>query len=372
MIARRFQSNFDWDVGPVLSLTVCGGVKELVVGTERSTAGLASMTPVSRLRVAKLAALLAAVVVSGRPARADSIAPLGDAQALNAPQAVDGTFAVGVSNGNVVGGYYSAANLNHGFLYNGNSFSPLDFPGSTTTMTSGISGQNIVGFYTDASNATHGFLYNGQAWTPLDDPNGNNTVAAGVSGNRIVGYFRDGTTTQGFLYDPANSPNPFITLSDPTPGAQSTVAYGIDGSEIVGYFMAGNHVHGFSYIDGAYTTLDFPGSISTAAYGVSGGNIVGSYQDANGIYHGFLYNGTDWTALNVALPGATSTQAYGISGNQVVGEYIDTSLVNHGFIATLPVPGPSSIVLLVSGALTAVALMRRRRGPPYRQLPNCI
>ena len=323
--------------------------------------------------MAMLSAILAAVVVSGRPACAESIAPLGGrAPTLNAPQAADGTFAVGVSNGNVVGGYYSAANMNHGFLFNGNSFTPLDFPGSTTTMTSGISGQNIVGFYTDASNATHGFLYNGQAWTPLDDPNGNNTVAAGISGNRIVGYFSDGTKTQGFLYDPANSPNPFVTLNDPTPGAQSTVAYGIDGSEIVGYFMAGNHVHGFSYIGGAYTTLDFPGSISTAAYGVSGGDIVGAYQDASGIYHGFLIIARRLDRANVTLPGATSTQAYGISGNQVVGEYIDTSLVNHGFIAAPPVPGPSSIVMLASGALTAVVLMRRRCWPHYRQLPKCI
>jgi hypothetical protein len=326
-----------------------------------------------RLTIVVLVPALVAVIAFCRSASAEFVAPLGNAQPLNVPQAANGTFAVGLSDGNVVGGYYGASNLNHGFLFNGSSFTPLDFPGSKTTTVSGISGQNLVGSFTDAANASHGFLYNGQNWTTIDDPAGNYTVADGVSGNKVVGYFSDGTKIQGFLYDSSHSLNPFTTLDDPTPGTQKTVAFGIDGTGIVGYFMAGNHVHGFSYVGGSYTTLDFPGSISTAAYGISGGNIVGAYQDSSGSYHGFLYDGTDWTALNVGLPGAISTQAYGISGNQVVGEYVDASLVDHGFIVTIP--EPSSVVRLASGALTAavialaaamIAKVRREVSPVVR------
>ncbi len=153
------------------------------------------------------------ILSAPRPTFATLIAPLDAPQSLNAPQAVKGTFAVGVSGDNIVGGYYSATAASHGFLYNGASFIPLDFPGSATTTTLGISGNEIVGFYTDGAAATHGFLYDGANWSSLDDPAGNHTVANGISGGNIVGYFSGASGINGFLYNGGQ----WTTLADPAP-----------------------------------------------------------------------------------------------------------------------------------------------------------
>jgi len=57
------------------------------------------------------------------------------------------------------------------------------------------------------------------------------------------------------------------------------------------------------------------GASNTYPYGIDGGNIVGYYSD--GSTHGFIYDGTTYTTLNV--PGADSTRAYGIDGSNIVG-----------------------------------------------------
>src|SRR5205085_7578910 len=132
----------------------------------------------------------------------------------------------------------------------------------------------------------------GMDWTTIDDPDGNYTVATGILGNRVVGYFSDGSTIRGFQHV-LGSPD-YPSFGDPTTGVQLTVPYGIDGDDIVGFSMAADHVDGFRYRDGGFTLLDFPDSISTAAYGISQGKIVGDYQDAQGKYHGFVYDSGDW------------------------------------------------------------------------------
>ncbi len=63
---------------------------------------------------------------------------------------------------------------------------------------------------------------------------------------------------------------------------------GIDGGNIAGlYFDSLNKIHGFLYDGTSYSTLDIPGSTETIAYGIDGGNIVGSYFDSTGA-HGFV------------------------------------------------------------------------------------
>jgi hypothetical protein len=309
-----------------------------------------------RSRIAALLLLALAELAAAEPSPAAIIEPLGPLTVLNVPEAAKGTFAVGVSNGNVVGGYYSSSAANHGFLYNG-SYTPLDFPGSKTTTTSGISGNNIVGFYTDNVDRRHGFVFDGLDWSTIDYPNQNYTVVTGITGNTVVGYFSDGTSIRGFEHV-LGSPD-YPSFGDPTPGVQATVPYGMSGGDIVGFYIAADQVHGFRYRDGSFLTLDFPGSISTAAYGISGSKIVGDYQDAAGTYHGFIYDGTTWDTINVSLPGTIGTQAYGISGNLVVGQYVDSSFVNHGFIAEIP--EPASIVLAAMGVLAWCAARRRWR-----------
>jgi hypothetical protein len=82
-------------------------------------------------------------------------------------------------------------------------FVTIDVPGATGTHVQGISGNNIVGYYQNAT-GQHGFLYNGSTYTTLDDPNASpgETFAYGVSGSTVVGYYFDGTGVHGFVFTP--------------------------------------------------------------------------------------------------------------------------------------------------------------------------
>ena len=67
--------------------------------------------------------------------------------------------ALGINaSGQIVGSYYDAAYIHHGFLYDQGGYTTLDVPGSTWTQAHAIndSGQ-IVGSYSDGA-GQHGFL----------------------------------------------------------------------------------------------------------------------------------------------------------------------------------------------------------------------
>lgn len=72
---------------------------------------------------------------------------------------------------------------------------------------------------------------------------------------------------------------------------------------------------------------------------------------------GFLYDGVNWTALD--MPGASDTMPSGIYGNCIVGSYYygDYDMPNvSGFIYTIP--EPATLFLLALGGLF---LKRARR-----------
>jgi hypothetical protein len=101
----------------------------------------------------------------------------------------------------------------HGFVYNGTSYTTLDFPGADTTGAHAIDGNNIVGIYV-VSGASHGFLYNGTTYTTLDVPlvGASGTSANGISGNNIVGYYHDSSGVHGYLATNAAVPEPASVL----------------------------------------------------------------------------------------------------------------------------------------------------------------
>lgn len=80
-----------------------------------------------------------------------------------------------------------------------------------------------------------------------------------------------------------------------------------------------------------FTTLNFPGSAYTELSSIDGNNIVGYYEAASGGQHGFLYDGVNWTTLDVPFPRSPSqpfllaydTRAFGISGDRIVGWYLE-------------------------------------------------
>jgi probable HAF family extracellular repeat protein len=70
------------------------------------------------------------------------------------------TFAYGINTvGAIVGGYTASGNTDHGFLWQGGTFTTLDVPGAVSTFASDINDAGaIVGGYTASGNTVHGFV----------------------------------------------------------------------------------------------------------------------------------------------------------------------------------------------------------------------
>jgi hypothetical protein len=292
------------------------------------------------------------------------IAPAQTYTVLNAPLGVSGTDAWGVSGNNVVGIFYDSANANHGFLYNGSSYTTLDDPLAggiyPYTYAYGISGSTVAGFYS-ASSGNHGFLYNGGTYTTFDVPGSADTYLRGISGNHLVGYYdtvAGGGPLISFFYNGSS----YTTLSDPFAAPHSTIAYAVEGNTVVGYYTDPYGVdHGFIYSGGTYTTVNNPlGAYGTILTGISGNTIVGQYRDnTTDPWKSFVYNGSTFNSLQDPL--ATYTWVNGISGNTLVGE-IQDGVNTHGFITALQAPEPSALAF---GGLGALLWIRARR----RSLP---
>ena len=114
-------------------------------------------------------------------------------------------------------GSYDNGSGSHAFLYNGTTWTTLDYPGVTAILTSAtdISGTNIVGTTIDSNNKWHSWLYNGNVWTELNYPGATWTDVEGISGNRVVGYYEDSNHARhGFI------------LTIPEPATLSLLAIG--------------------------------------------------------------------------------------------------------------------------------------------------
>jgi hypothetical protein len=282
------------------------------------------------------------------------------------PGVLGNSYAAGISGNNVVGGYEDGT-LNHGFLFNGSSYSMFDDPaGPGSTFLGGISGSNIVGTYNDGP-GYHGFLYDGSSFKTLDAPGASlGTYASGVSGSYIVGYYRN-NTDHGFLYNGST----YTTLD--YPGSSSTDAVGVSGSNVVGHYNDGTGIHGFVYDGSRYKTLDAPGAnLGTYATGISGSYIVGYYDirgsDGADLYQGFVYNGFTYTTLND--PGSPfGTFGQGISGGTVVGFW--WGALNYGFSYKGPLAFNSSqnytVVINPPVTVTTATLPNGTAGTAYNQ-----
>jgi hypothetical protein len=228
-----------------------------------------------------------------------------------------------------------------GFIYDGSTFSPLEYPGATYTEADAIDGNTVVGTWYRGGSANRGFIYNGNTFTPLDVPGGAVTIVTGVSGSTVVGY----SEGRGFIYNGST----FTFLDAPgAPGGEGkgTFIGGVSGGTVVGWTGTSTGGHGFIYDGSAFTTLDYPGAFFTRLWAISGNIVVG---DEDG--RGFFYDGSAFTALNVPIGGNTSP--HGISGNTVVGSYFDQFARTHGFIVQIPEPASAMLVAIVGLGLRA-------------------
>jgi probable HAF family extracellular repeat protein len=145
-------------------------------------------------------------------------------------------------------------------------------------------------------------------------------------------------------------------------GADGTLSYDLnDRGRIVGIYSETNprppdadDRRGFLRDEsGRFTRLRVPGSVNTQAFGVNNrGQVVGEYLDADGRFHGFLWDKGRFTTIDV--PNAATTTATDINDRgQISGAFFDdptgaTGL--HGFLLSeevyttfdAPAPRPPS------------------------------
>jgi probable HAF family extracellular repeat protein len=252
---------------------------------------------------------------------------------------LDGNGAFGINNsGQIVGESFDTANMPHGFLVSGESYTTIGPPGSFSSAAYGIndSGQ-IVGQYNN-----HGFLLSGGGYTTIDPPGSSVTWAYGINNaGQIVGEFIDFTGWHGFLL----SGRSYTTID--FPGSLASAAYGInDSGQIVGACIVPTGSHGFLLSGGSYTTIG-PGSQYSGAFGINNaGQIVGTFSDTT--FNGFLLSGGSYTTIDP--PGSLSTQAFGINNSgQIVGQFYVSFTGNaadilRSFLATPVVTGNLGIV----------------------------
>jgi probable HAF family extracellular repeat protein len=276
---------------------------------------------------------------------------------LNYPGATS-TFGVGINDTGTVVGYYGTTGSSTGFSLSGGTYASLSYEGYSTEAHGVNNAGTIVGLY-ENSEVNNGYSLSGTTYTSIiyEGSTSYSTSVYGINNNgTVVGWYSSnggqnyGFSFNGTTYAPIN-PFPATTTKSRAEGIN-------DSGTIVGYYKDASGVtHGFSYSGENYTTINYPGASGTQALGINNGNvIVGMYTDSAGT-HGFSYSGGNYTAIN--YPGASATEATGINNSGViVGTYEDASGNYHGFMAT-PAAGLASgwnlISLPAQPASTAIA-----------------
>ncbi len=254
------------------------------------------------------------------------------------------SVAGGVNNsGQIVGGYQLGDGSRHGFLVSGGTFTAIDNPNAASgTECIGINnlGQ-IVGAYNLNPPETghlfegqHGFLFDGGTFSTIDFPAG---AVTSTTSNRIndssvvVGLYRTNGPGNGF----EDAGGTFTSVN--VPGGVGTQCSGNNNAgQIVGQFkntLSGPH-HGFLDNGGVFTAINFPGANDTVAADInSSADVVGTYRMSNGVANGFLSKRGSFTSI--AFPGAIATEVTGINDqDELVGIYEDLNQMIHGFLAT--------------------------------------
>jgi hypothetical protein len=118
----------------------------------------------------------------------------------------------------------------------------------------------------------------------------------------------------------------------------------------VGTYRIGGIDHGYVYnlLTATYTTVDDPNAVINPGFangtnpnGILGQQIVGQYIDSQARPHGFLFDGTTYTTIDV--PAAFGTSAAAVEGSKIIGWY----LVGGRYRGFVTIPEPSTIALLL-------------------------
>jgi hypothetical protein len=243
--------------------------------------------------------------------------------------------------GTIVGLYWDAANVGHGFLrHPDGTYTRIDYPGATFTNATAINARGvIVGRWTDSAGINHGYVLTPQGtFTQIDPPapcvlSPKATVIHGLNDvGDLAGRCFDASAKElGWVWRHDGS---FHALDDSA--FQTTDAWDITNrGEVVGdYTDAGGFVHGYTWTPGTgFVTLDFPGRQTGVRAENERGDISGIYADDDFNLHGFVLTASGFETVD--FPGNTvnaGTLAIGNSG-LIVGAFVDADGAEHGFIA---------------------------------------
>jgi uncharacterized membrane protein len=223
------------------------------------------------------------------------------------------------------------------------TFTSIDFPGGTVTNARGINNAGtIVGAYR-IEPPRHALLIKAGQFIPLAP-----TTVLGTNFSEAFGINDAGDVSghflgdDGFIHGFLLSKGGVLTTLD-FPGASQTLAFGINNDGIVvgawdlldaeGNLLA---EHGFTWKNGAFTEVNFPGSVDTAVLGINArGDLVGAWDAGlDSPTHGFVCSKGQCLSFDVPFPGSTITQPDAINAlGHIAGLYIDADGVFHGFLA---------------------------------------
>ena len=253
------------------------------------------------------------------------------------------TAAFGINNHGEIVGEYRIEPPRHALLIKAGQFIPLaptTILGTNFSQARDINDRgDIVGSFIGDDGFFHGFVLSKGVLTTLDFPSASQTQAFGIneSGN-VVGSWdlldADGNLLEEHGFKWKNGV--FTEVNFP-----GSVDSGINGINARGDFVGGwdagldSQTHGFVCSNGQCFSFDvpFPEATFTQADRINAlGHITGIYIDAEGVLHGFVAVGSNFTRLD--FPDSTGTSAWGInSAGQIVGVYDDADGSVHGYIA---------------------------------------
>jgi len=149
-----------------------------------------------------------------------------------------------------------------GFMYAKGKLTAVNFPKSTGTEPTGINDKGwIVGLYFDAAKVQHGFLKKGTKYTSIDVTGDTSAAAWGINNAGDITVYAvnaAGTAYDSFLYNGKT----FKKISDPKAAGLGTVVHTPNNKgDICGTYYANStstETHGFLFHGGKYYNVDDP------------------------------------------------------------------------------------------------------------------
>jgi probable HAF family extracellular repeat protein len=245
----------------------------------------------------------------------------------------------------------AANGTSYGFSYGGGLYAQIADPhaGAYGTIAYGVNSQGeVVGIYWDASNVEHGFLLNGGQYTNVDDPSGYNGAAYGINDSgQIVGgynvYSSQGYDGQGVgcLRNPGGQ---YYTVNYPSAVTDADCGITSAGQIVGNYAVVSSSVYFFVYHSYLATWSFSPSSNSSSGTVGNDGTSATSAQAGPQLAAGGLAPALFGSVLAVSPPApALNAEATALTRLPVPAS--PTTLVGPGLMSiTVPQGQTSSTV----------------------------